>query len=73
MVVMLSIMKNKSSLSLSLWEKADEALYDDKTGALSKRRRLKSQPVMKCLKLLGKVPSKSQSAMEYLMTYGWAY
>ena len=46
-------MKNKSSLSL--WKKIDEALYDDNAGALSKRRRL-----------------KSQSAMEYLMTYGWA-
>jgi hypothetical protein len=27
---------------------------------------------MECLKLLGRFPSKAQSAMEYLMTYGWA-
>ena len=31
-----------------------------------------SQSTIECPKLLGKVSPKAQSAMEYLMTYGWA-
>ena len=33
---------------------------------------MKLQSTMARLKIFGKGPSKSQSAMEYLMTYGWA-
>ena len=50
------------------WEKRETPLNKEPAPGHGK----KALSAAECLKLLGKVSSKAQSAMEYLTTYGWS-